>query len=409
MKLTLDPANGLIDDVPSFNVQGLSAGSAVALTIVTTDAAGHGWQSSGEYLVDESGWLNVRGDQPWWNMQYTDTSTAPMAFVAPESFLDYEVTITNGAASDTVVTRRTWGHGTSNDRLDQRWLLRSFSPGESDTPRPGVLIVPGSTGVAAVSPLAALVASHGYESAVLAYMQEDGLPENFQQIPIEAIRDGIASFMAQPEVDSAHVTVLAQSVGTAAALSALTLDDAPAVHSVILVAPSHVVWQALGKAGPPPKVSSLTKDGTDLPWVPIRGEKLVGQMLRHSVSGKLSRHPRSSALTMIDAYRGGLGDDEAVRKAGIAVEEIAAPMLIIAGLEDAMWPSADMAKAIYERRGSRDGDDLLLLPEAGHFLRPPATPSTVDRNESLVSGGTPTGIAAGQRSAWTAVLEFLQR
>jgi bile acid acyltransferase/acyl-CoA thioester hydrolase-like protein len=53
------------------------------------------------------------------------------------------------------------------------------------------------------------------------------------------------------------------------------------------------------------------------------------------------------------------------------------------------------------------GDRLVLLPGAGHFLRPPITPTTVDRNESLISGGNPEATAWGQRVMWDEVLEFL--
>jgi hypothetical protein len=85
----------------------------------------------------------------------------------------------------------------------------------------------------------------------------------------------------------------------------------------------------------------------------------------------------------------------------------------VAGEADAMWPSAAMARALVDRRRQHGGHPtdrlllLLLLPGAGHFLRPPVTPTTVDRNDSLVSGGTPRASARGQRAAWDAVLGFL--
>jgi hypothetical protein len=50
----------------------------------------------------------------------------------------------------------------------------------------------------------------------------------------------------------------------------------------------------------------------------------------------------------------------------------------------------------------------LDLPAAGHFLRPPVTPTTVDRSASLVAGGTGAGSARAQRQAWTATLSFLR-
>jgi BAAT / Acyl-CoA thioester hydrolase C terminal len=84
-------------------------------------------------------------------------------------------------------------------------------------------------------------------------------------------------------------------------------------------------------------------------------------------------------------------------------------MLVIAGEQDAMWPAAAMASDIVARRGHRSRDRLLVLPGAGHFLRPPATPTTADRNADLVSGGTPAQTALGQRRSWGAIREHLER
>jgi len=144
--------------------------------------------------------------------------------------------------------------------------------------------------------------------------------------------------------------------------------------------------------------------------VPIRGEKLLGQMLRTRLGWLFSRRPRSGALEVLPAYRAGLDASAAVAAAAIPIERINAPVLAVAGEADAMWPSARMAQALVDRRrqhGGHAADRLLLLPGAGHFLRPPVTPTTVDRNDSLVSGGTPQASARGQRAAWDAVLGFL--
>jgi hypothetical protein len=134
-------------------------------------------------------------------------------------------------------------------------------------------------------------------------------------------------------------------------------------------------------------------------------------MVRNAVVRRLSNRPRSSALRLLPAYAGGLARGEAVTSAALPVERIDASLLAIAGSDDAMWPSAAMARALIERRRTHGitDDRLLLLPGAGHFLRPPVTPTTVDRNDALISGGTSHGTARGQRAAWDATLEFLAR
>lgn len=160
-----------------------------------------------------------------------------------------------------------------------------------------------------------------------------------------------------------------------------------------------------------PKASSLTRGGQELPYVPIRGEKLLGQTLRGALLSRLDRR-RSRAIKLLPAFAARLRDRKAVLAAAIPVERIQAPLLAIAGEADQMWPAATMAQALIDRRRERDGctegDHLLLLPGTGHFIRPPIIPTTVDRNDALISGGTPEESARGQRIAWDATLAFLQ-
>jgi hypothetical protein len=71
-----------------------------------------------------------------------------------------------------------------------------------------------------------------------------------------------------------------------------------------------------------------------------------------------------------------------------------------------------MADAIAQRRraaGVDEADVLLSFPDAGHFVRPPVTPTTVPWNGALVSGGTASGNARAQAEAWSALLSFLDR
>jgi hypothetical protein len=81
-------------------------------------------------------------------------------------------------------------------------------------------------------------------------------------------------------------------------------------------------------------------------------------------------------------------------------------LLLLAGSDDQMWPSEDMANRMLDRR-ARAEDRLLTYPGAGHFLRPPVTPTTVPWSATLFSGGTPAGTARAQAGAWQAVLDFL--
>ncbi len=413
MELHVTPLDGPVDVAPTLTLTGVPAGTPVTLTIRTTDAAGHPWCSSGSHPVAPDGSLPTDDpERPWWDMRFDDPHTVPVAFSAPDDALDYRVSVSCPSGSAESVVRRRWNSaGAPEDLTGDGWRLRLFRPGGPVEARPGVLVVPGSTGMSAIAPTAALLATHGYSAGVLGYTQEPGLPPSFRRIPVESIVAAATAFAATPPVDADRVAVLAVSVGTAAALAALGGDDAPRVRGVVTISPTQVVWQALGDAGPPPKASMLTRDGHDLAYVPLRAEKLINQVVRNALARRLSHRPRSSALRLLPAYAGGLARAEAVAAAVLPVERIAAPLLAIAGSDDAVWPSATMARALVERRRRHGvGDDrLLVLPGAGHFLRPPVTPTTVDRNDALISGGTPHGTAHGQRAAWDAILGFLAR
>ncbi|WP_072805587.1 alpha/beta hydrolase [Rhodococcoides yunnanense] len=408
VSLQVDPVSGPIDSPTVFRVHGVAPGLPVHLDIATVDANGHHWVSHQDYDIDATGRLKIADpDRPWWNMTFVDESVAPVTFAGSEAGLDYRVSVHALEGSSSTTVRRSWGENVvREDLMGEGWHLRIFVPDTGESLLPGVLLMPGTTGAQPAVPTAALLASHGYVTAVLAYMDEPGLPDSFDKIPVEAIAAGMASFAAHERVDADRIVLYAASVGVSVALTTLVHTPEFSVRGVITVAPTHVVLQALSDGGPPPKTSSLTVGGEPLPYMPIRAERLIGQMIFGAVGRMFSTTPRSRALSLRPAYAAGLRDTDAVEAATIPVEKIDAPLLAIAGVADASYPADRMARALIARR-RRDTDRLLVLPNAGHFLRPPATPTTVDRNDSIVSGGTPAGTAKGQRRAWTEILDFL--
>jgi BAAT / Acyl-CoA thioester hydrolase C terminal len=147
-----------------------------------------------------------------------------------------------------------------------------------------------------------------------------------------------------------------------------------------------------------------------LPWLPPAGQLLLPEILLHAIRGAVARRPVARALHMRKAYARGLRDPAAVERAAIPVERINAPLLVLSGRDDAMWPSDQMAEQLLGRRrqhGVAAADRQVTFPGAGHFLRPPITPTTVARSADLVAGGTADGTARAQRQAWAAILAFL--
>ncbi len=121
------------------------------------------------------------------------------------------------------------------------------------------------------------------------------------------------------------------------------------------------------------------------------------------------RHPRPHALHLRKTYEPGLADSEAADAAAIPVERIEAPLLLLSGADDEMWPASEMAAAVIQRRQEHgiQTDRHIDYPRAGHFIRPPVAPTTVAWNDDLVSGGTPEGSALADRDGWVTMLDTL--
>ncbi len=411
MKLIVEPLDGMVDQTPAIRVEGAPPGVPVTLTLETTDAAGHRWRSETELTA------GLDPAEPWWSMAFASEDEAPVGFVSPPDRLEVTLRAVAGDAVATATATRRWAAATASPpelTEGNGFRLTSFAPpptapaASAAAPPPGVLLVPGFTGTAAVLPRAALLAAHGYRTAVLSYMGEGDLPSSLREIPLETLAAGYRAFAAGRAVDARRIAVLAASVGTGGALATLASFDDLDPRAVVAIAPTHVVWQALGAAGPPPKASSWTQAGEPLPWVPMRGEKVLPEMVKHALLDRFHRHPVPHALHFHDAYAAGLANREAVAAATIEVERIRAPLLLLSGADDQMWPADEMAAAILSRRGRAD-DEHRSFADAGHFLGPPLIPTTVPWNDALVSGGTAAGNAAAQRDGWQAILGFLAR
>jgi len=425
MNLIVTPGDGLVDEVPVIRVSDVNEGGEVSITVEMDDAAAHPWRAEASFAADGEGtvdtstmsptigsWTGVDASGPWWSMDFMDEAVAPTAFTASDDALLATVTATaDGQTSRQQVWRRWRAPGVSVDHIEGDGFRSLVFLPDGTGSSPGVLVVPGSTGVSAMAPMAALLASHGFVAAVVGYMEDEGLPASLQEIPIEVIAAAMTALSGHGRCAGANIGIVCASVETEGALSALAHIEGCVSSATVAIAPSHVVWQALSAGGQPPKTASWSMAGQPLAWVHMHGEKLLGQMLRHSLFDRFSRHPKPAALHMRAAFEPALADTDAVAAAAIPVEQIAGPLMVVAGGDDAMWPSVAMANAIATRRrksGVGDDDAMLVFEHAGHFIRPPVTPTTVPWNDSVVSGGDPAAIAVAQTETWAKTLAFLR-
>ncbi|VXA96969.1 acyl-CoA thioester hydrolase/BAAT C-terminal domain-containing protein [Nocardioides sp. AX2bis] len=89
-----------------------------------------------------------------------------------------------------------------------------------------------------------------------------------------------------------------------------------------------------------------------------------------------------------------------VPAASIAVEDVRGEVLVVGGEDDQVWPGADFARAVADRRRAHGLDTAVVTaPGAGHRVVLPGE-RPVRRGRAMARGGTPAADAALGLAAW---------
>lgn len=273
-------------------------------------------------------------------------------------------------------------------------MLGAFYVPENAGRRPALLVLGGSEGgLGAASGLAAAFAKQGYATLALAYFMEDGLPQTLENIPLEYFDTAVAWLKRQPNVDPDAIGVVGGSRGSEAAL--LLASRNASIRAVMAFAPSGVVWQGLNFANPMNMGPAWTVAGKPLPFVTPDGMKYR--------PGAAMKPMFDSALAI-----------ETRKDVDIPVEQIKAPILLISGKADALWPSYDMSEAIVRRLQAASfpyAYQHLSYEGAGHmvFVGDPANPSAqafAQAPPNPMLGGTGEAGLAAWTQNWPLAIAF---
>lgn len=140
-----------------------------------------------------------------------------------------------------------------------------------------------------------------------------------------------------PRVDPRHSGVVGISRGSTLALLLPTIYDD--FDAVVALAPSHVIWQSSYLDWDRYAVrSSLSYRGKALPFVPYD--------FSDETANAECNAEKSACAKMYDHS---LNQLERVKVSLIPVERIDAPVLLISGKADTMWPSSKMSELIVQR------------------------------------------------------------
>jgi dienelactone hydrolase len=402
------PAEASVAESFRIRAEGLPPGALVVMRSRQQDSTGQVWQAVAEVIADQDGVVDLSliapqsgsytGVVPMGLITLADVrgpSAGRMRYTAPRLdslpiLLQLEL---DGRVVDSATVIRTFtAPGVTETRVRERGLVGSLFRPAGAGPFPAILAIGGSEGGIGARQEAALLASSGYVALALAYFGLDSLPAQLDRIPLEYFMTGLDYLGRQPGVDSARLGIVGTSKGAEAALAVATRSRR--FRAVVAYAPSHVVWSCICQ---PPDHSSWTFEGRALPAVPPgvdpTYQRAAGEPLRPAVNY---------------GYR--LRDSAAAVQAAIPVERIRGPVLLIAGEEDQLWPSAMMARALADRVRRNGGQvELLIYPGAGHLIGKAYLPagSTLIAGGRLESGGTSAANAAAQADSWAVVLRIL--
>jgi uncharacterized protein len=268
-----------------------------------------------------------------------------------------------------------------------------FLPAGAHRRLPAVIVLGGSEGGlgAGAAIIARLIADRGYAALQLAYFDAPGLPPKLERIPLEYFFHALDWLGSQPEVDAGRIGVVGGSIGGEAALVVAAHDRR--IRAVVAALPSSVVWPGIDPADPDPP-STFTLAGAPLADLPYGGGAYHG---------------------IYALYARGLKAIAAHPDAMIPVERIDGPIMLVCGLDDALWPSCPMSDQVAGRlraRGFPHAVELLEYADAGHAaFGPPLDPERFAREAPQLArlGGTPEGNNAARKDGWPRVLAFLDK
>ncbi|MYS78837.1 acyl-CoA thioesterase/bile acid-CoA:amino acid N-acyltransferase family protein [Embleya scabrispora] len=383
--IAVDAPVALADQPVHIRIDGLSPGEQVTVGARAVDARGEQWRAQATFRADAHGlvvldtatpksggtYRNADGMGLFWSMNPQTGDAERTFFVPPDApRSSYQVVLTAAVSGRALVSRtltRSWsGTGVTSRELTLAADGVSgalFLPPLGTLRHPAVLVFGGSEGGNALTPTAALLASHGYPALALGYFALPGLPKTLSGIPLEYFAAAGRLLAAQPGVDPEHVLVLGYSRGSEAAL--LLADDYPdLVHGALVYSPSADVHIGFPDNGIP----AWTKN------------------------------------------------DKAVAEGPIPLARVSGPVLAIAGADDQLWSSGVWAQEIVKALDTAHNPHphrALIFTNAGHgvgthpYLAAGTRPVSPSMGVQFDEGGTRAGNAAARQEGWPQVLALL--
>lgn len=255
----------------------------------------------------------------------------------------------------------------------------------------GVLVLAGSSGRVDIA-RAKLFAGLGAVCIALQWFGGARQSAGICEVPLEIFARATDRLIDQ---GCKRVAFVGTSKGAEAAL--LVATDDPRVNVVVAISPSSVAWANIGPGVDGmawPQRSSWTRRGVPVPfikydeaWRPDRRDGLIAYRGLYERSLQINEGNLSAAT--------------------IPVDKVEAKILLVAGGDDALWPSDIFANSIQTRLAAAGKNATFIYhSKAGHRVLFPS--ETTPRSTQHAHGGTDQADAELGSSAWDEISALLQ-
>lgn len=416
-QLHISPPISLVDEPLEIFIRGAAPGTQLTLQ---ARLPAKGLVSRAVFQADETGIINLSQQAPlsgsydWidpmglvWTLApegQTETPRLPAPSIEP---FKLEFTLLQGGQvlQTQTITRRWLGEGVTRQELhagDLRGVV-CCPPGEG--PFPAVIIVSGSGGGISEA-RAALFVNHGYVALTLGYFAYQDRPQALAEIPLEYFEQAALWLQNQPVVDADKIVITGGSRG--GELSLLLGATFPLFKAVVANVPSSQIWSGFGG-----------EDGVTKPaWI-YKG-KPVGFYVPKAREETYTNPDETveEPIPLTPMFLESMKDEEFIRISTIPVENTKAPILLVSGEDDQMWPSSMFSERVMARLKAQNFAypyEHCSYPGAGHLIVGGYMPLAANHGihpvdgKDYLFGGNPKDQAFANADSWRQVLRFLEK